>query len=430
MAILSPPPKLQLFDANGNPLVGGKLYSYAAGTTTPLATYTDSTETSANTNPVILDSRGEAGVWLGSSLYKLALYSATDVLIWSVDNVNNAAGLSPLSVTTAIIANNAVTPAKMANGGAEFGMRNRIINGDMRVAKRGASGALTTGYEYLSIDRFAAAQATAANGVFAQVAAGLTGFQYAAKLGRTAASTGTGVIQVRTALETINSVPLQGQQVTLSFYAKAGTNFSSAGSVLSVQLSTGTGTDETVVNMNIWTGLATPIGAAQTITTSWVRYSFTATLSATATQVGITLFYTPSGTAGADDNVYFTGVQLEVGSVATPFEQRPYGTELALCQRYFYKSSSSDITGAWGAYYTSTAGRVWKSFPVSMRATPSITYSSLVFDKIGAGVVTATSISGTVADNETVSFDGFGLTASTIGSPLAYRGVISASAEL
>ena len=90
MAILSPSPKLQFFDANGNPLVGGKLYSYTAGTTSPLATYTDSTNTSSNTNPIILDSRGEAGVWLGASAYKLALYSATDVLIWSVDNVTAA----------------------------------------------------------------------------------------------------------------------------------------------------------------------------------------------------------------------------------------------------------------------------------------------------------------------------------------------------
>jgi hypothetical protein len=91
MAILSPSPKLQFFDANGNPLVGGKLYSYTAGTTSPLATYTDSTNTSANTNPIILDSRGEASVWLAAdAYYKLALYSATDVLIWSVDSITAA----------------------------------------------------------------------------------------------------------------------------------------------------------------------------------------------------------------------------------------------------------------------------------------------------------------------------------------------------
>tara|TARA_R110000868_G_scaffold362186_1_gene624282 strand:+ start:799 stop:2427 length:1629 start_codon:yes stop_codon:yes gene_type:complete len=85
---VSPTPKLQFFDLNGAPLVGGKLYSYVPGSTTPLATYTSSTGVTANTNPVVLDSRGEANVWLSSAPYKLALYSATDVLIWTVDNLN------------------------------------------------------------------------------------------------------------------------------------------------------------------------------------------------------------------------------------------------------------------------------------------------------------------------------------------------------
>jgi len=85
---LSPTPKLQFFDLNGAPLSGGKLYTYAAGTTTPLASYTDSTGNTANTNPIILDSRGEANVWLSGAIYKFALYSATNVLIWTVDNIN------------------------------------------------------------------------------------------------------------------------------------------------------------------------------------------------------------------------------------------------------------------------------------------------------------------------------------------------------
>jgi hypothetical protein len=87
MANLSPAPKLQFFDANGNPLVGGKLYSYQAGTTTPLATFTDAGGATPNANPIILDSRGEANVWLSSALYKLALYTSTNVLVWTVDNV-------------------------------------------------------------------------------------------------------------------------------------------------------------------------------------------------------------------------------------------------------------------------------------------------------------------------------------------------------
>lgn len=97
MAILSPAPKLQFFDANGAPLVGGKLYSFAAGTTTPLPTYTSASGLVANSNPVILDSRGEAAVWLADSSYKLKLTSATDVEIWTVDNIDVISALTTLA---------------------------------------------------------------------------------------------------------------------------------------------------------------------------------------------------------------------------------------------------------------------------------------------------------------------------------------------
>ena len=87
---LSPTPKLQFFDLNGAPLSGGLLYTYAAGTTTPLASYTDSTGNFANTNPITLDSRGEANVWLEGAMYKFALYTSASVLIWTVDNINGS----------------------------------------------------------------------------------------------------------------------------------------------------------------------------------------------------------------------------------------------------------------------------------------------------------------------------------------------------
>ena len=92
--ILSPVPKLQFFTAAGIPLVGGKVYTYAAGTSTPLSTYADSTGATANTNPIILDSRGEANVWLGSSAYKFKLTDSNDVEIWTVDNIQTAQALA------------------------------------------------------------------------------------------------------------------------------------------------------------------------------------------------------------------------------------------------------------------------------------------------------------------------------------------------
>ncbi len=89
MASLSPTPKLQFFGSDGLPLVGGKLYTYAAGTTTPLATYVDYTGTTTNTNPVILDSNGECDVWLSNTLiYKYVLKDADDVTLYTVDYVS------------------------------------------------------------------------------------------------------------------------------------------------------------------------------------------------------------------------------------------------------------------------------------------------------------------------------------------------------
>lgn len=95
-ANLSAVPKLQFFDNNGNPLVGGKLYTYAAGTTTPLATYTDASAGTPNTNPIILDSRGEANVWLSATTYKFLLTDSTDATIWTVDNISNSLSLSQI----------------------------------------------------------------------------------------------------------------------------------------------------------------------------------------------------------------------------------------------------------------------------------------------------------------------------------------------
>ena len=89
MALLSPAPKLQFFGTDGLPLVGGKLYTYAAGTTTPIATYTDNTQASLNTNPVILDSNGQANVWLSETVtYKYVLKTAAEVTLFTVDYVS------------------------------------------------------------------------------------------------------------------------------------------------------------------------------------------------------------------------------------------------------------------------------------------------------------------------------------------------------
>lgn len=80
------PPKFQAFAGDGSFLVGGKLYTYEPGTTTPKATYTSATLGVANANPVILDARGEANVWPDGTT-KYVLKDSADATIWTVDSV-------------------------------------------------------------------------------------------------------------------------------------------------------------------------------------------------------------------------------------------------------------------------------------------------------------------------------------------------------
>lgn len=127
-ASLMPIPKIQFFGNNGLPLSGGMLYTAAPGTyagpgqTQPQATYTDSSGSVANANPVVLDSQGRANVWL-SGFYKMALYDSQGNLIWTEDNVSGA-NYNTIPITTAQVipvsapaAQNIIT---LPVGGGEF----------------------------------------------------------------------------------------------------------------------------------------------------------------------------------------------------------------------------------------------------------------------------------------------------------------------
>ena len=87
----------QFFTNSGVPLTGGKLYSYAAGTTTPQVTYTSSSGVTAHTNPIILDSAGRVPggeIWLLAPPYKFVLHTSTDVLIATYDNISGIGAAS------------------------------------------------------------------------------------------------------------------------------------------------------------------------------------------------------------------------------------------------------------------------------------------------------------------------------------------------
>jgi hypothetical protein len=119
-AVLTPAPKFRAETNAGVPCSTCKVYTYLAGTTTPSATYTDYTGGTPNTNPIILDSRGEANIWLGPRAYKIELKTSLDVLIWTVDQV-----FDPGQILRADLANT-TDPAK---GDALVGFKQPVTGG-------------------------------------------------------------------------------------------------------------------------------------------------------------------------------------------------------------------------------------------------------------------------------------------------------------
>lgn len=121
----------QFFDNNGAPLTGGKLYTYAAGTTTPQATYTTSAGNVARTNPVVLNAAGRVPdggeIWITSQAYKFVLTDANDVLIATYDNVV-AAGSGSYTVQN-FTGNGATVAFTLTNAPASENSTNVYING-------------------------------------------------------------------------------------------------------------------------------------------------------------------------------------------------------------------------------------------------------------------------------------------------------------
>jgi hypothetical protein len=102
--ILGPNPVFSSLTNAGVQLAAGKLWTYQAGTSTPMATYTDSTGSVANTNPIILNSRGECNYWLvQGQAYKLVLQDAAGVQIWSEDNIVGIGNALSAATTDALV---------------------------------------------------------------------------------------------------------------------------------------------------------------------------------------------------------------------------------------------------------------------------------------------------------------------------------------
>ena len=288
------------------------------------------------------------------------------------------------------------------------GFKNRIINGIMSVWQRGTTFANpSVSGSFFTADRWGCNRAGDVTGAtVSRSSSAPTGFQYSLALQRTAANASTAGLYLFYSSESSYTYDLAGQTVTLSFWAKAGANYS--GGAFNTNAYGGTGTDQRVY---AYTGSTTLASYGPTLTTTWTQYSTTFTVPSNITEMGLQFSWFPTGTAGADDAVYITGVQLEKGSTATAFDYRPIGTELQLCQRYCYViggSTSAPIVTS--TMYSSTVIYATVPFPVIPRTSPTGilvtgTYTAFASSNaynitsisIGAGGTVSCEITGTVA---------------------------------
>jgi hypothetical protein len=271
------------------------------------------------------------------------------------------------------------------------GFRNRIINGDMRIDQRNAGAAVTSGYP---VDRFQVVIST--DGAFSgqQDSSVPAGFNTSVKLTTTTADASLGATQFyafRHRVEGFNVADLNwgtanAKTVTLSFWTRSSLTGTFGGVLRNSANDRSYPFTYSISSANTW--------EYKTITVAGDTSGTWLTTNGIGLQIdfGLGVGSTYSGTAGAwagslyisatgavsvigtlNATWYVTGVQLEVGSVATPFERRPYGAELALCQRYYYKvlPGVGSIPIAMCANATTTVTRAFWPLPVTMRIAPS-----------------------------------------------------------
>ena len=297
---------------------------------------------------------------------------------------------------------------------SNYGVKNKIINGNFDVWQRGTSISVTASATYTA-DRYVAYyDGTGATRTVSRQAftVGQTDVPYEPRYFLRYAQTvaGSGGTANHFAHRIEGARTFAGQTVTLSFYAKFASTASINVSAFQV-FGTG-GSPSGSVQLSFVTGLS--------VGTSWTKYTYTATIPSISGKTFGTnendsldiYFVLPINTTFTFD---IAQIQLEAGSVATPFEQRPFGMELALCQRYY------QVLGVATLAAMRTATTI--EFPIQhaeMRAAPSVTQGSVftIYNAFGSSFVqssasiTAPVVSSNSPNGQVIALNNFtGLTA-------------------
>jgi hypothetical protein len=315
-------------------------------------------------------------------------------------------------VQSELIQDGAIKSVNMANSGAEFGMRNRIINGAMQIDQRNAGASVTitdTGAATYTLDRWTVYGSQASKFSVQQNAGAVTppaGFtNYIGVTSLSAYSVvSSDVFILGQKIEGFNTSDLawgtaSASTVTLSFWVRSSLTGTFGGSLRNSAQNRSYPFNFTVSSANTWEQKTVTIAGDTTgtwLTNNGTGIELTLSLGSGSTfsgtagawAAGNLLYPTGSqsvvGTNGA--TFYITGVQLEKGTQATPFDYRPYGTELALCQRYGIRLTNV----AAGATVNGAAWQIREnlSYPVQLRASGTVTGT---YSLTNCGTVTATS---------------------------------------
>jgi len=443
MATIAPVFKFQFLDGNGNPLTAGKLYTYIAGTTTPLTTYTTAAGSTPNTNPIILDSAGRADIFLtAGSAYKFVLANAGNVTQYTVDNITAAGTMSTQNASAVTITGGTISGVTITgpitgdvtgnltgnvtgnltgnvtggaivgesyNGGQLAGLRNKIINGAMEIAQRGTSFTVNTGFgANYTLDRYSRIAVTSAVVTVTQASDGPATeptLPYSLRCTVATADPTVTASELWTLLQKIEGYSardLIGKTFTLSFWArsaKVGTHcvafynndYPSADRYYVAEYNISVANTWEYKEITVIGGLITAGTWDWTngsgLTVGWTLYCGTTRQGVAGSWQSGWALATSSQVNVLDTigNIFaITGVQLEVGNTPTPFEHRPFGVELDMCQRYYEKSFSyatapAQNTGVTlGAAYATgqvvnQAFSTSVTFAVAKRAAPTIT---------------------------------------------------------
>ena len=396
----------------------------------PVPTSTDLVKDGATAIEALGDSIDASLVDLkgGTTGQVLSKTSNTDMdFTWVAADDTNAIQNTIVDAKGDLIAASAAdTPARLAVGNngetlvadssTSTGLRyqapktqNALYNSGFDIAQRGTSFTALDGAAY-TLDRWVwwATTGGQSNYTSQQSVGNLSvtpnqAIRYCGRFGRTSGTTNTGNRVLFQTLETSDSLRFAGQTVTFSYYARAGANYSPTSGALNANIVSGTGTDQVYYS---FTGTENVATATANLTTSWQRFSITGTVATNATELAVAFNCSPTGTAGAADYFEITGLQLEVGSVATPFN-RMSGTiqgELAACQRYYFRQGGDSAYQYFGIgnAVSSTETRFAVQPPVQLRVAPNaLEYSTVAtYDTGAASIIAVTNLTvATTAKN-------------------------------